>query len=213
MSDQPLVFVSGPLTTGNALDLVENVRRACKAADEIVALGGIPVIPHLSIFWCQFSEDAAARSYDDWMQWCYAQLRKCAMLYRLPGESKGADLEVSEAAAHGIPVYYCLDSLAAVLAPKGSPFRTFVQPARPVISNLPDPTDGQAGDTKKVEAQARQNAFDVVMGWLPGREVRQVLARPIKDMLAGDINLSLKVMGLELRRAHARLASMEGDER
>lgn len=100
----PLIFVSGPLTTGDNFVAV-NVRRACEAADMVWALGGMPIVPHLSMLWTFTTAAAAGRRYDLWMSWCYAQIERCDALYRFDGQSKGADLEVLYAATVGVPVY------------------------------------------------------------------------------------------------------------
>lgn len=50
-------------------------------------------------------------SYEKWLDMCFVQLAKCDALFRMAGESKGADREVEFAKEHGIPVFYNLDSL------------------------------------------------------------------------------------------------------
>jgi hypothetical protein len=92
------VYVAGPYTKG---DVVINVRKAIEAADQLAALGHYPFIPHLSHFW----HLVAPHKYLFWIEQDLAWLNKCDALLRLPGESKGADLEVATARKLGLKVY------------------------------------------------------------------------------------------------------------
>ena len=45
------------------------------------------------------------------MAWDLQEVRQCGAVLRLPGHSPGADREVEEARANGIPVFFSLDAL------------------------------------------------------------------------------------------------------
>lgn len=99
MERHKFVYVAGPYTQG---DPVLNVRAAVAAADELLNLGLVPFVPHLSHLWHTISP----KPYDAWIRLDLYWLRKCDALLRLPGPSHGADAEVAYAVDLGIPVYY-----------------------------------------------------------------------------------------------------------
>jgi hypothetical protein len=94
-----VVYVSGPLT-GPAL--LANVHRAVEAAERLRRAGLVPVVPHLGALWAMIAPGA---SYEDWMRMDMAILERCDAVLRLPGESVGADREVTHARELGIPVF------------------------------------------------------------------------------------------------------------
>lgn len=99
LHDLPLVYVAGPYSTG---DPVENTRRAIRFADYLLDAGRCaPVVPHLTMFW----HLVTPRPVDAWYAYDLAVLARCDALYRLAGQSTGADLEVEFARANGIPVF------------------------------------------------------------------------------------------------------------
>ena len=100
------VYCSGPLTTGNQF---ENVIRAVQSADVLRDRGYAVVLPHVTILWHLISP----RPYEDWLENDLEWVRASDCVYRMPGESAGADRESLFAQEHGIPVYYSLDTLFA----------------------------------------------------------------------------------------------------
>ena len=91
------VFISGPYSTG---DQVENMRAALDAADQCLQAGLFPFVPHLSGFW----HFVHPHEYETWLAYDLVWLEQCDILWRLPGESKGADREVAWATQNGTPV-------------------------------------------------------------------------------------------------------------
>lgn len=80
-----------------------NVRKVIEAADELVKLGHVPYIPHLTHFWHLVSP----KPYEFWLEYDSNFIKDWAdCLLRLNNESKGADGEVELARRAGIPVYY-----------------------------------------------------------------------------------------------------------
>lgn len=93
------IYIAGPLTVG---DQAINVRNAMDAGSKLLASGFVPFIPHLTWFWHLCNPEA----YDDWIEMDLKWLLKCDALLRLPGESKGADIEVRFALDQGLLVYH-----------------------------------------------------------------------------------------------------------
>lgn len=97
------VYVAGPYTSGGE---AANVRIALDMGDRILALGGVPFVPHLFHLW----DLNAPKPYEAWMEICLAWVTKCDALVRLPGESAGADREVARARELGLPVFLASES-------------------------------------------------------------------------------------------------------
>ena len=97
--DLPLVYVAGPYTRP---DPVENSHLTIKAADELIADGVVtPVVPHLTLMWHLVSP----KPLEFWYAYDLAMLARCDAVFRLPGESTGADREVEFAAGLSKPVF------------------------------------------------------------------------------------------------------------
>ena len=92
------IYVAAPYTLG---DPVRNTRDALHAAEMLLAMGHIPYVPHLSLFW----HLAFPHSAEFWYAYDLRWLEVCDAIYRLPGKSTGADREVTHARELGLPVY------------------------------------------------------------------------------------------------------------
>ena len=92
------VYIAGPYTKG---DRSKNVRNAMRAMDQLIAAGHEPLCPLLT----HFQDLAFPRPWSDWMRIDLAWLPFAEAVVRLPGKSKGADIEVAEAERLGIPVF------------------------------------------------------------------------------------------------------------
>lgn len=84
-----------------------NTRNACLVGDELLKKGHIPFVPHLTFSWHLVSP----KSWDEWLRIDAAIIPRCDALLRIPGASKGADIEVKLAERLNIPVYYSLDEI------------------------------------------------------------------------------------------------------
>jgi hypothetical protein len=98
------IYVAGPYTKG---DVAENVRNAIMAGDTLRALGHTPFIPHLTHFW----HFLRPHGIDYWYSYDLEWLEMCDALFRLPGESHGADAEELRAKELGKPVFYTYEGL------------------------------------------------------------------------------------------------------
>ena len=92
------IYVAGPYTKG---DVAQNVKTAIHEGDYIARLGHVPFIPHFSHFWHMI----IPHDYEFWMELDFAWIAKCDALYRIKGESSGADREVELARSLGLTVY------------------------------------------------------------------------------------------------------------
>lgn len=92
------IYIAGPYTKG---DVAENVRRAIETGNNLRALGHTPFIPHLTHFW----HFLLPHGIDYWYQYDLEWLEQCEAIFRIGGESKGADAEVKRAQELGMPVF------------------------------------------------------------------------------------------------------------
>lgn len=106
---KPRIYIAGPYTKG---DVAVNVRRAIEEADWLLSLGCTPYLPHLTHFWHLI----CPRAYEDWMALDLEWLGVCHAIYRLSGESTGADSEVDSAGRMGMPVLRSRDEVTEWLA-------------------------------------------------------------------------------------------------
>lgn len=79
-----------------------NVRQSIKAANVLVDMGIVPFVPLLSHFWHMITP----RDYHVWLHIDNEWVIRSDAVLRLPGESKGADQEVSIAQGLGKPVFF-----------------------------------------------------------------------------------------------------------
>ncbi len=93
------IYVAGPYTKG---DVAQNVRNAIYTGNNLRALGHTPFIPHLTHFWHML----LPHEIDYWYAYDIEWLKECDAVFRIEGESRGADDEVKWAETHGKPVYY-----------------------------------------------------------------------------------------------------------
>jgi hypothetical protein len=97
------VYIAGPISK----DPLLGTRSAVIEASALADAGLVPYVPHLCVLW----EMISPRPYDEWISIGLAWLEKCDAVLRIPGESKGADSEVTLAKALGIPVFTDRDDL------------------------------------------------------------------------------------------------------
>ena len=91
------VYIASPYTLG---DVAVNVKLQLDTFAELLDLGYLPFAPLLS----HFVHMAHPRPYNVWTSYDDEWVRVCDVVYRLSGESKGADNEVRLAESLNIPV-------------------------------------------------------------------------------------------------------------
>ncbi len=130
------VYVAGPISG----DVIANVKAACRVAADLIRRGYSVLCPHLSGF-VGFGGRCGTGGLPEvtpcgtpHRQWLDNDLPwvECAdVVLRLPGESKGADVEVAHAEKHGIPVVYDVDDLPDPMGCDGNE-----------VVSVPSPTEG-----------------------------------------------------------------------
>jgi len=105
MKRPTLIYVSGPLTTG---DTIGNIRRAVDVGNTLIERGYIVIVPHEKALCLEIMHP---RTYEQWLAYDFKCIRRCDALYRMSGTSAGGDAEVAFATRNSIPVYFFLDTL------------------------------------------------------------------------------------------------------
>ena len=104
-----LVYLAGPYTKP---DPAINTRAAILLGAEIRDRFGVRVyVPHFS----HFEHLLQPKMWSQWLEIDFSWVEAADVVYRMPGESVGADEEVSLAKQAGIPVVYSIESLADFL--------------------------------------------------------------------------------------------------
>ncbi len=124
---RPRVYIAGPISKGS---LAMNVNLATDAFHALLKMGFAPLCPH----WSCFADGVTAAfvgtgaeerpvafaergprgtTHEDWLAVDLPWVRAAHAVLRLPGESKGADLEVATAQESGIPVFTEIADLVA----------------------------------------------------------------------------------------------------
>lgn len=99
-----VIYIASPYTIGDKQTNVDIQRRT---AHTLLDLGYCPIAPLLS----HYLEELRARPWEEWMQMDFELIRRSDALLRLPGESKGADMEVAFAQKLGKPVYPSINDI------------------------------------------------------------------------------------------------------
>lgn len=104
---KPLVYIAGPITKPCP---IKNMRQGLMMWKAFYQEGVItPFTPHTSVL-----QDAIfPMPYDNWLDYDFDIILHCDAVYRMSGESRGADLEVEFARKHNIPVFYNVRELYA----------------------------------------------------------------------------------------------------
>lgn len=105
------VYVSGPYSSG---DVIVNIRNALQVAAELLDLGYVPFVPHLTGFFHLVYH----RAYETWLAYDLEWVAVCHAVLRLPGHSPGADRETALAREQGIPVYCSVAELQVDIPPQ-----------------------------------------------------------------------------------------------
>lgn len=98
-SDRPLVYVAAPYAHP---DPVWNTHDAILLAADLQLGGSMTCfVPHQTLLWHLIDPQVA----EHWYAYDLAMLARCDALFRMEGESTGADREVEFALDHDIPVF------------------------------------------------------------------------------------------------------------
>jgi hypothetical protein len=110
---RPRVYVAGPISCG---DLKTNVSRAFAVGRQLVQAGFSVFMPHWSCFDDDLKLSIEANNsgvtYSEWMEVALAMVERSDAVLRLPGKSRGADVEVKFAGACMIPVFFSIPKIS-----------------------------------------------------------------------------------------------------
>ena len=98
------VYIASPYTRG---DIAKNVKRQMDCVNELINMGYAPFAPLMS----HFQHIIHPQPYEKWLELDMEWLEQCDYLLRLPGDSKGADMEVKRAKEIGMPTFYSTNEL------------------------------------------------------------------------------------------------------
>jgi hypothetical protein len=98
------VYISSPYTLGPQ---EENIKVQVDTFASLMDRGFYPFAPLLF----HYVGIKHPRTYDQWMEQCLVWVLQCNAVLRLPGRSKGADIEVGLAKSKGIKVFYSVEEL------------------------------------------------------------------------------------------------------
>lgn len=98
------VYIAGPISKGDSFDHVGN---ACHVWRELFCRGVPAFCPH----WSGMQQMVAPISWEEWLAYDLPWVAGAAAVLRLPGESRGADVEVRHATANMVPVFTDMETL------------------------------------------------------------------------------------------------------
>jgi hypothetical protein len=109
------VYVAGPFSTDNVIDVLDNMRRGIRLCTEVMLVGCAPFCPWLDFHYhlmLRGAEDLTVKNYYDYST---AWLKVSDAVLRVPGwkDSEGAWADINQARALNIPVFDTVDDLAA----------------------------------------------------------------------------------------------------
>lgn len=104
MNKKQKIYIASPYTIG---DQALNVREQILTGHKLMKLGFCPYIPELH----HFVHLLCPLEYDEIMDLDLQWLDSCDCVFRLPGESKGADIEVKYALDNNKKVFYSMIEL------------------------------------------------------------------------------------------------------
>ena len=110
---RPTVYIAGPMTNGTGGSFnMEKIHEAIEVFFRLIELGYAPHCPHLTVF-CEFMQPHRIK-YEQWISLDMTYVEQSDAVFRVPGDSKGADREVVFATAQGVPVVGSFEALAAL---------------------------------------------------------------------------------------------------
>lgn len=104
----PRVYIAGPYRS----DPEYNTQVAMHVASALWALGVIPYVPHLSHYW----DKVSPHPEEDWLALGKEWVSSCDAVFRIFGDSPGAEAEVALARDLDLPVFFTYDAVQNWLA-------------------------------------------------------------------------------------------------
>ena len=104
MARRRRVYISGPMTIG---DWEANIRQAEEIAKRLIAAGFSVLCPQLT----GRMTDHEKIPHDVWIENDLPWVECAEVVFRIPGESRGADAECVHAKSFSIPIYHDIEEL------------------------------------------------------------------------------------------------------
>lgn len=112
MNNIKRVYVAGPYSANNVLDVLKNIGRGEKACAELFSLGFAPFCPwhDKSYVTDRFDDQFTVRQFYDYS---LAWLEVSDAVYVLPNSenSKGTQAEIKRASELNVPIFYSIEDL------------------------------------------------------------------------------------------------------
>lgn len=109
-----VIYVSGQITGGgkikSRLKMKKNVMKAISIGYSLLKLGYYPIIPHLDYMFA-WHPRAKNITWEEFLDWDLGVIRNCDAVYRIKGDSAGADIECRFAKRKHIPVFHSFKAL------------------------------------------------------------------------------------------------------
>ena len=97
-NERPRIYVAGPMTSNKVLGPYTPIGDAARIASLLYAAGWLPFVPQLNSLWeivCGPLDDT--KPAGGWLDYDFGWLDVCHAIYRMPGDSDGADQETTRA--------------------------------------------------------------------------------------------------------------------
>jgi len=100
---RPRIYIAGPMSKG---DRIANLAAGLTAYRELIREGFAPFSPHLSFLVADLIQDDLQMTHQKWLDIDLPWVEVANAVLRLPGNSKGADMEIVHARNLGVPVFH-----------------------------------------------------------------------------------------------------------
>lgn len=172
MTYRPLVYMCHPYSSDPAGNVVASMHKW----DELMTLDKFVLINPL---WSHAQHCELQRPYEFWLKYDLRLIERCDAVYRVAGDSPGADREVAHAQRHGLPVFTEVTNLVkwcetwSLTKP--------ALPANPVVNETADSLTTIQHDRQAIYGDPVENHRGIAMQWAP---MLQPHWEAIRDMQA-----------------------------
>lgn len=115
------IFVAGPYSADNVIDVLDNIRKGQRACTELLLAGYAPFCPWNDYHFQLMLRDEESLTVEDYYQYTLAWLPVSDAMLVLPDHerSDGTSKEIQKAKELEIPIYYDVDVLKERCDPNG----------------------------------------------------------------------------------------------
>jgi hypothetical protein len=107
------VYVAGPYSANNVIDVLENIRNGLRLSTQVFLAGFSPFAPWLDFHYTLMLQDNEKITIDDYYKYSIDWLEVSDAMLLIEGweNSKGTLNEIEVAKEKGIPIFYDLETL------------------------------------------------------------------------------------------------------